>query len=144
MLEPKDDKALLEKSRKSYKEWRQNQQRYVDPGYDRKPAGLLRRKLDNPDARVRPELLAAMVDRYAADDAVFTTDTGMSTVWLSRFVRMTGTRRLIGSYSLGSMANAMPQALGARRAGPVPPGRRVLRGRRALDAAGRPDHRGLP
>jgi pyruvate dehydrogenase (quinone) len=44
---------------------------------------------------------------------VFTTDTGMSTVWLSRFVRMTGTRRLIGSYNLGSMANAMPQALGA-------------------------------
>jgi pyruvate dehydrogenase (quinone) len=113
MLEPKDDKALLEKSRKSYKEWREHQQRYVDPGYDRRPAGLLRRKIDNPDARVRPELLAAMVDRYAADDAVFTTDTGMSTVWLSRFVRMTGTRRLIGSYNLGSMANAMPQALGA-------------------------------
>jgi pyruvate dehydrogenase (quinone) len=113
MLEPKDDKALLEKSRKSYKEWREHQQRYVDPGYDRRPAGLLRRKIDNPDARVRPELLAAMVDRYAAGDAVFTTDTGMSTVWLSRFVRMTGTRRLIGSYNLGSMANAMPQALGA-------------------------------
>jgi pyruvate dehydrogenase (quinone) len=37
----------------------------------------------------------------------------MSTVWLSRFVRMSGTRRLIGSYNLGSMANAMPQALGA-------------------------------
>jgi pyruvate dehydrogenase (quinone) len=113
MLEAKDDDALLEKSRKAYLEWRQHQQRYVDPGYDRKPVGLLRRKLDNPDARVRPELLAAMVDRYAADNAVFTTDTGMSTVWLSRFVRMTGTRRLIGSYNLGSMANAMPQALGA-------------------------------
>ncbi len=37
----------------------------------------------------------------------------MATVWLSRFVRMTGTRRLLGSYNLGSMANAMPQALGA-------------------------------
>ena len=113
LLEAKDDRALLEKSRKAYQEWREHQQRYVDPGYDRKPVGLLRRRLDNPDARVRPELLAAMVDRYAADDAVFTSDTGMSTVWLSRFVRMTGTRRLIGSYNLGSMANAMPQALGA-------------------------------
>ncbi len=113
MLEAKDDRALLDKSRKSYEEWREHQQRYVDPGYDRKPVGLLRRKVDNPEARVRPELLAAMVDRYAADDAVFTSDTGMSTVWLSRFVRMTGTRRLIGSYNLGSMANAMPQALGA-------------------------------
>ena len=38
----------------------------------------------------------------------------MATVWLSRFVRMTGTRRLVGSYNLGSMANAMPQALGAQ------------------------------
>jgi pyruvate dehydrogenase (quinone) len=113
MLEAKDDRALLDKSRESYQEWREHQQRYVDPGYDRKPVGLLRRKVDNPEARIRPELLAAMVDRYAADDAVFTSDTGMSTVWLSRFVRMTGTRRLIGSYNLGSMANAMPQALGA-------------------------------
>ena len=54
-----------------------------------------------------------MIDRYAADDAVFTTDTGMSTVWLSRFVRMRGTRRRLGSFNLGSMANALPQALGA-------------------------------
>ncbi len=46
-------------------------------------------------------------------DAVFTTDTGMATVWLSRFVQMTGQRRLVGSFNLGSMANAMPQALGA-------------------------------
>jgi pyruvate dehydrogenase (quinone) len=48
-----------------------------------------------------------------ADDAVITSDTGMATVWLSRFVTMSGTRRLLGSYNLGSMANAMPQALGA-------------------------------
>ena len=59
------------------------------------------------------ERLAAAVDRHAADDAIFTSDTGMATVWLSRFVRMRGTRRLLGSYDLGSMANAMPQALGA-------------------------------
>ena len=113
LLEAKADSGLLEKSRKSYAGWRERQQHFVDPAYDRKPVGLLRRKADNPDSRVRPELLAAMVDRHADDDAVFTTDTGMSTVWLSRFVRMTGTRRLIGSYNLGSMANAMPQALGA-------------------------------
>ena len=113
MVEPKTDTGHLEKARSSYLDWQGRQQKLADPAYDGKPTGLLRRKLDNPDARVRPELLAAMVDRYAADDAVFTTDTGMSTVWLSRFVRMTGTRRLIGSYNLGSMANAMPQALGA-------------------------------
>jgi pyruvate dehydrogenase (quinone) len=45
---------------------------------------------------------------------VFTTDTGMATVWLSRFVRMTDRRALLGSFNLGSMANAMPQALGAQ------------------------------
>ena len=113
LLDAKDDDGLLEKARSSYDKWRERQQHFVDPDYDHKPRGLLRRKVDNPDSRVRPELLAAMVDRYAAPDAVFTSDTGMSTVWLSRFVRMTGTRRLVGSYNLGSMANAMPQALGA-------------------------------
>ncbi len=77
-------------------------------------AGRARAKLDNPEHRIRPEALAAAIDRHAADDAIFTSDTGMSTVWLSRFVTMRGTRRLVGSYNLGSMANAMPQALGAQ------------------------------
>ena len=67
-----------------------------------------------PRRPIRPEAVAAAVDRLAPDDTIFTTDTGMSTVWLSRFVTMRGTRRLIGSYNLGSMANAMPQALGAQ------------------------------
>jgi len=69
---------------------------------------------DDPDERIRPEALAVSIDTHASDQAIFTTDTGMSTVWLSRFVTMRGTRRLIGSYNLGSMANAMPQALGAQ------------------------------
>ena len=114
MLEPKPDRAHLDKARSSYDAWRERQQQFLDPGYDRKPKGLLRRKVDNPDSRIRPELLAALVDRYAADDAVFTTDTGMATTWLARFVRMRGSRRLLGSFNLGSMANAMPQALGAQ------------------------------
>jgi len=113
LLEAKTDRRMLDKTRSSYEAWQEQQAAFADPDYERKPTGLLRRKLDNPDDRVRPELLAAMIDRYAADDAVFTTDTGMSTVWLSRFVRMRGTRRLLGSFNLGSMANALPQALGA-------------------------------
>jgi len=113
LLEPKQDTKLLDKARSSYDGWRERQQHFADPDYERKPVGLLRRKVDNPEDRVRPELLAAMIDRHAAADTIFTSDTGMSTVWLSRFVRMTGTRRLVGSYNLGSMANAMPQALGA-------------------------------
>ncbi|MCW2767943.1 MAG: poxB [Nocardioides sp.] len=113
LLEAKSDRSLLEKARTSYQSWRERQQQFVDPDFDRHPKGFLRRKVDNPEARVRPELLAALVDRHAADDAVFTADTGMATVWLARYVRMTGQRRLLGSFNLGSMANAMPQALGA-------------------------------
>jgi pyruvate dehydrogenase (quinone) len=113
LLEQKSDTSHLDSARSSYRHWQERQQQFLDPAYDRKPKGLLRRKVDNPDARVRPELLAAAVDRHAAQDAIFTSDTGMATVWLSRFVRMTGRRRLLGSYNLGSMANAMPMALGA-------------------------------
>jgi pyruvate dehydrogenase (quinone) len=114
MVDPKTGTSHLEKARSSYLGWQGRQQSLADPEYDGRPKGLLRRKVDNPEARIRPEVVAAAVDRLAAPDAIFTTDTGMPTVWLSRFVRMSEGRRLIGSYNLGSMANAMPQALGAQ------------------------------
>ena len=107
----KDDKHLRA-ARAIYEEWHTLQSHLADPTYDHKGRGLLRRKLDNREDKIRPEVVAAAINRHAAPDAVFTSDTGMSTVWLSRAVRMTGTRCLIGSYNLGSMANAMPQALG--------------------------------
>ncbi len=113
LLEPKTDRTHLDDARSTYAAWQERQATFTDPAYDAKPKGLLRRKVDNPDSLIRPELLAAALDRHADPDAIFTTDTGMATVWLSRFVRMTGDRRLIGSFNLGSMANAMPQALGA-------------------------------
>jgi len=114
LLEAKTDRSLLEDARSSYDGWRERQSHLADPDYESKPRGLLRRTVENPDGRVRPELLAAALDRHAASDAVFTSDTGMATTWLARFVRMTGGRQLLGSYNLGSMANAMPQALGAQ------------------------------
>ena len=114
LLDARTDTALLEEARSSYQRWQKRQLELTDPAYERKPKGLLRKKVDNRDDRIRPELVAATIDRLAATDAVFTTDTGMSTVWLSRFVRITGGRQLIGSYNLGSMANALPQALGAQ------------------------------
>jgi pyruvate dehydrogenase (quinone) len=113
LVEQKTDRDHLDDARSTYLKWQERQAAFTDPAYDAKPKGLLRRKVDNPDSLIRPELLAAALDRHAAQDAIFTTDTGMATVWLSRFVRMTGQRRLIGSFNLGSMANAMPQALGA-------------------------------
>jgi pyruvate dehydrogenase (quinone) len=112
LLEQKTDRDHLDSARKTYRSWQERQQQFVDPAYDHKPKGLLRRKVDNPESRIRPELLAAAIDRHASQDAVFTSDTGMATVWLSRFVRMSERRRLLGSYNLGSMANAMPMALG--------------------------------
>ena len=112
-LEKKTDRGHLDKARHSYEHWTARQAELADPAYESKPKGLLRRHVDNPSHRVRPEAVGAAVNRYAADDAIFTSDTGMSTVWLARFVRMHTNRRLVGSYNLGSMANAMPQALGA-------------------------------
>ena len=117
----------------------------ADPDYDEQAArACCARKVDNPDDRIRPEALAAAVDRHAADDAIFTTDTGMSTVWLSRFVRMT--RHAAPGRLLQPRLDGQRDAAGARRAGarPRPPGRRVLRRRRPDDAAGRPDHRRQP
>lgn len=96
----------------AYSKWLEEQAKLTDPGHDRKWLGKLRSKADNPDERIRPEVVAEALNRHASDDAIFTSDTGMSTVWLSRFVQMRGDRRLIGSYNLGSMANAMPQSLG--------------------------------
>ncbi len=115
LVAAKTDRRHLESSTEKYASWRERQEQLADPDYDtRGVIEKVRSTFDNPDERIRPEALAVAVDKIAAQDAIFTTDTGMSTVWLSRFVTLSGTRRLIGSYNLGSMANAMPQALGAQ------------------------------
>ncbi|MEU8622567.1 pyruvate dehydrogenase [Streptomyces sp. NPDC048623] len=63
---------------------------------------------------IHPEFVASMVDELADDDAVFTVDTGMCNVWAARYLTPNGRRRIIGSFSHGSMANALPQAIGAQ------------------------------
>ena len=111
----KADRAHLHASTERYAAWRERQLHLADPEYDsRGVIEKVRTAFDNPDHRIRPEAVAVAVDRHASGDAIFTTDTGMSTVWLARFVTMRDQRRLLGSYNLGSMANAMPQALGAQ------------------------------
>jgi pyruvate dehydrogenase (quinone) len=107
------DRSHLDKARDRFGKWRAGQARLADLAHDKGLVGRIRSALDNRAHDIRPEALAAAVDRIAADDAVFTSDTGMATVWLSRFVEMRGQRRLVGSYNLGSMATAMPLALGA-------------------------------
>ncbi|MEV7281379.1 pyruvate dehydrogenase [Streptomyces sp. NPDC093111] len=63
---------------------------------------------------VHPEYVASVIDELADEDAVFTVDTGMCNVWAARYVSPNGRRRIIGSFSHGSMANALPQAIGAQ------------------------------
>jgi len=113
-LGPKTDRKHLDDSRDAFRSWHDSQLELADPSREGGLVDRVRSKFDNPDKRIRPEMLAAAVNAHADDDAIFTSDTGMSTVWLSRFVDFRGSRRLIGSYNLGSMANAMPHALGAQ------------------------------
>lgn len=113
-LVSRTDSSLLESARETFEQWTQAQARLADPEHDEKLLGKIRAVLDNPDDRIRPEAVAVALDRLAPSDTIFTADTGMSTVWLSRFVEMSGTRDMVGSFNLGSMANAMPMALGAQ------------------------------
>ncbi|MFD9532549.1 pyruvate dehydrogenase [Streptomyces sp. NPDC060010] len=63
---------------------------------------------------IHPEYVAAILDELADEEAVFTVDTGMCNVWAARYLSPNGKRRIIGSFSHGSMANALPQAIGAQ------------------------------
>lgn len=113
-LSAKTSTKFLDHHRTEFELWEAAQRRLSDPKHDSTLVGKVRKHLDNPDQLIRPEVVAAAIDEAAADDAIFTSDTGMSTVWLSRFIRIRNERRLLGSFNLGSMANAMPQALGAQ------------------------------
>ncbi|MDF3288374.1 pyruvate dehydrogenase [Streptomyces silvisoli] len=72
---------------------------------------------------IHPEYPASLLDQLAADDAVFTVDTGMNNVWAARYLSPNGRRRVIGSFSHGTMANALPHAIGAAFADP---GRQIV------------------
>jgi len=69
---------------------------------------------------IHPEYAAVVLDEEAPDDAVFTVDTGMGNVWAARYLTPNGRRRVIGSFLHGSMANAVPHAIGAAMAGRPP------------------------
>jgi pyruvate dehydrogenase (quinone) len=75
------------------------------------------------DKRIHPQHLTRLVSELAAEDAIFTVDVGTPTVWAARYLTMNGRRRLLGSFNHGSMANALPQAIGAQAASP---GRQVI------------------
>ncbi|WP_159792678.1 ubiquinone-dependent pyruvate dehydrogenase [Puerhibacterium puerhi] len=93
----------------------------------RKHYARARKSLDDlatPSRRtIHPQYLARVVDEAADDDAVFLPDVGSPVVWAARYLRMNGRRRLIGSFTHGSMANAVSQAIGVQAA---QPGRQVV------------------
>jgi pyruvate dehydrogenase (quinone) len=72
---------------------------------------------------IHPQYLTRVVNELADEDAVFTCDVGTPTIWAARYLTMNGKRRLLGSFNHGSMANALPQAIGAQISYP---GRQVI------------------
>jgi pyruvate dehydrogenase (quinone) len=72
---------------------------------------------------IHPQYVARVIDELAAEDAVFTADVGTPVIWAVRYLTMNGRRRLLGSFNHGSMANALPQAIGAQISHP---GRQVV------------------
>ncbi|WP_315760262.1 ubiquinone-dependent pyruvate dehydrogenase [Sphingomonas sp. Y38-1Y] len=104
LVRPERDERFLDKARAHYREARKGLDDLATPRDGEKP--------------LHPQYVAATIDRIAADDAVFTADVGTPAVWAARYLRMNGRRRLIGSFNHGSMANALPQALGVQGAFP--------------------------
>jgi pyruvate dehydrogenase (quinone) len=108
-LDPDRDAAHLERMTKHYRRTRERLDALTHSRGDSGP--------------IHPQVLARAIDELAADDAVFTADVGTPTLWAARYLRMNGRRRLLGSFNHGSMANALPQAIGVQAA---QPGRQVV------------------
>ena len=72
---------------------------------------------------IHPQYLARVLDKLATKDAIFSCDVGTPTIWAARYLTMNGKRRILGSFNHGSMANALPQAIGAQVSHP---GRQVI------------------
>jgi pyruvate dehydrogenase (quinone) len=92
--------------------------------YARARSGLDELAVGTPGKRlIHPQQIAATVSKHASEDAIFSCDVGLPTVWAARYLHMNGKRRLLGSFSHGSMANALAQSIGAQSAFP---GRQVV------------------
>jgi pyruvate dehydrogenase (quinone) len=108
-LQQNQHEAHLKESLEHYRKARQ--------GLDKLASG------DSGSKLVHPQYVARVIDQLASEDAVFTFDVGTPVIWAARYLRMNGKRRLIGSLNHGSMANALPQAIGAQVSHP---GRQVI------------------
>jgi pyruvate dehydrogenase (quinone) len=109
MLDTKPDGGFLANTLAKHKEKMRKMNVYVDHVGKRTP--------------MHPEPVAAALSEIAAPDAIFTADTGMCNVWSARHIKAAKDRRIIGSFNHGSMANALPMAIGAQC---TYPGRQVI------------------
>jgi pyruvate dehydrogenase (quinone) len=108
-LKLKGDSRRLDQAREHYRKARKGLDDLATPRSGKPP--------------IHPQQVAKAISELATEDAVFTCDVGLPTVWAARYLAMNGRRRLIGSFWHGSMANAMAQAIGAQAAFP---GRQVI------------------
>jgi pyruvate dehydrogenase (quinone) len=105
LLEKKSDQTHLDAMVKSYKKVREELLELAGADENKTP--------------IHPQYVARLIDQLASEDAIFTCDVGTPTVWAARYLTMNGRRRLIGSFSHGSMANAVPHAIGAQSVFPT-------------------------
>jgi pyruvate dehydrogenase (quinone) len=103
-LQRKTDRKFIDNARKHYVSARKGLDDLATPA--------------GPGRPIHPQYLARMIDQVASEDAIFTADVGTPTLWAARYLTMNGKRQLHGSFNHGSMANAMPQALGAQAGHP--------------------------
>lgn len=104
LLQQKTDSSFLDSQLKFYEKVKENMKIYIND--------------NGGEDTIQPEYLAYVLDELADKDAIFTVDTGMTCVWGARFIKGTGQRKMLGSFNHGSMANAMPMAIGAALAHP--------------------------
>ncbi len=104
-IEEKKDDAFLQKQLDKYQDVKKSLRTYVED--------------TGKQHAISPEFLTDTINRLANDDAIFTVDTGMCCVWGARYLHATGKRVLLGSFTHGSMANALPHAIGAALARPT-------------------------
>jgi pyruvate dehydrogenase (quinone) len=102
LLRHKDRREHLDRSLRHYRRTRKTMDELAVNDRDRSP--------------IRPEYVAGLANQLAADNAVFTVDVGSPVVWAARYVKMNGRRRLVGSFNHGTMACALPHAIGAQTA----------------------------
>ena len=100
LLRKKTEQSHLDEKIKDYKKVREGLEELAGP--------------DNNQTPIHPQYVARLIDQLASDDAIFTCDVGTPTIWAARYLTMNGKRRLLGSFSHGSMAGAVPQAIGAQ------------------------------